>query len=142
MDIEILEQARFSASGNSVLKMMPNKSIPLLDLLVRESIQNSLDAQIPNAKEVKVDIRHGSFDIDSLANYIEKIGSKLRRYTHNQFISIRDSNTIGLIGNLDGNYKKNEKSSFNYRGCWWNWTRTREAISSKRSNSCFNRFEW
>ena len=45
MKIEIAEPGRMTQSGSSLLKLIQNNKTPILDLLVRESIQNSLDAQ-------------------------------------------------------------------------------------------------
>ena len=44
MRIEIAEHGRMTESGSSLLRLIQNQDIPLLDLLVRESVQNSLDA--------------------------------------------------------------------------------------------------
>lgn len=45
MDIEIAEPARMTQAGSSLLKLIQNNNMPILDLLVRETIQNSLDAK-------------------------------------------------------------------------------------------------
>ena len=45
MDIEIAVPDRMSQSGKSLLSLIQNNSMETLDLLVRESIQNSLDAK-------------------------------------------------------------------------------------------------
>lgn len=50
MYIEIAEPGRMSQSGSSLLKLIQNNYMPTLDLLVRESIQNSLDAFDKNNK--------------------------------------------------------------------------------------------
>ena len=41
MEIEILKRERMTPSGKAVLRMNQNFSMPILDLFVRESIQNS-----------------------------------------------------------------------------------------------------
>lgn len=46
MKIEIAEPGRMTQSGSSLLKLIQNNNMPILDLLVRESIQNSLDAKM------------------------------------------------------------------------------------------------
>ena len=46
MKIEIAEPGRMTQSGSSLLKLIQNNNMPALDLLVRESIQNSLDARM------------------------------------------------------------------------------------------------
>lgn len=40
MKIEIAEPGRMTQSGSSLLKLIQNNNMPILDLLVRESIQN------------------------------------------------------------------------------------------------------
>lgn len=61
MKIEIAEHSRMSESGSSLLRLIQNQDIPLLDLIVRESIQNSLDATNGKNKCVDVDITVGEF---------------------------------------------------------------------------------
>ena len=46
MHIEIAEFGKMSQSGNSLLNLIQNNDLPILDLLVREAMQNSLDAGI------------------------------------------------------------------------------------------------
>ena len=52
MRIEIAEPGRMSQSGSSLLRLIQNNKTPVLDLLVRESVQNSLDAHKEDAKAV------------------------------------------------------------------------------------------
>ena len=54
MKIEIAEPGRMTQTGSSLLKLIQNNNMPVLDLLVRESIQNSLDARMPNSKYVEM----------------------------------------------------------------------------------------
>ena len=61
MRIEIAEHGRMTESGSSLLRLIQNQDIPLLDLLVRESVQNSLDAASNTSTKVSVDIRVGEF---------------------------------------------------------------------------------
>ena len=77
MEIEIAKHDRMSESGSSLLRLIQNNNIPLLDLLVRESVQNSLDAAKDNTKSVKVDFITGKFNSDSLNSHFEKISQKL-----------------------------------------------------------------
>ena len=55
MKIEIAEPGRMTQSGSSLLRLIQNNKTPVLDLLVRESIQNSLDAHKADAKSVTVE---------------------------------------------------------------------------------------
>lgn len=101
MKIEIAEHGRMSESGSSLLRLIQNQDIPLLDLLVRESVQNSLDARKENAPNVEVDISVGEFKSRNLTGHLEKIESGLNsRYSSLtcKYIAIRDTNTQGLTG--------------------------------------------
>lgn len=101
MRIEIAEHGRMTESGSSLLRLIQNQDIPLLDLLVRESVQNSLDAASNTITKVSVDIRVGEFKAKDLNKHFEKIEDGLnRRYikTKPRFIAVRDSGTSGLTG--------------------------------------------
>lgn len=103
MKIEIAEHSRMSESGSSLLRLIQNQDIPLLDLIVRESIQNSLDATNGKNKCVNVDITVGEFRSVELNRYFERIERGLNEKFplskgNYSFISFRDSNTVGLTG--------------------------------------------
>ena len=101
MKIEIAEHGRMTESGSSLLRLIQNQDIPLLDLLVRESVQNSLDAAAKSDEPVQVDMRVGEFVIADLNRNFEKIEAGLnRRYTGktHKYIAVRDYNTVGLTG--------------------------------------------
>ena len=40
MKIELAEQGRMTQTGSALLRLFQNQTVPLLDLVVRESIQN------------------------------------------------------------------------------------------------------
>lgn len=61
MKIEIAVPGRMTQSGSSLLKLIQNNNMPILDLLVRESIQNSLDAKNDKDEFVAVDFLTGKF---------------------------------------------------------------------------------
>ena len=103
MKIEIAEPGRMTQSGSSLLKLIQNNNMPILDLLVRESIQNSLDAQNDQAAYVSVDFITGFFNKAQLNSELDGIQEALnRRYDKEQYkyIAIKDSNTVGLTGKL------------------------------------------
>ena len=96
MKIEIAEPGRMTQSGSSLLKLIQNNKTPILDLLVRESIQNSLDAQKANARSVTVEYLTGSFSSRKLGNELEGITSALTtRFPtdHCQYLAVCDSKT-------------------------------------------------
>lgn len=114
MEIEIAEHGRMTESGSSLLRLIQNNNIPLLDLLVRESVQNSLDAAKEKAKSVKVDFVTGKFDASALNAHFDSITQKLDKkypsaYGEYNFIQIRDSDTNGLTGPVSYNDVENNQ---------------------------------
>ena len=90
-----------SIAGREMLKMYPDQSTPILDLFVRESIQNSLDAAKKDAKYVEVNYSTGSFNTCRLSESLEGVTNALLRFypqEESRYLSIRDVNTIGLTG--------------------------------------------
>lgn len=88
-------------TGKAALKAIQNEHTFLLDLLVRESIQNSSDAAIPDAKVFKVFYNVGEFKNDNVSSCFKEITDKLnQRYSGKdcKYLEIRDSNTVGLTG--------------------------------------------
>lgn len=107
MKIEIAEPGRMTQTGSSLLKLIQNNNTPVLDLLVRESVQNSLDARKANAKYVDVEYSTGKFDSGALNRELEGISDAINnRFPRKEYdyIAIGDSNTVGLTGEMD--YKK------------------------------------
>lgn len=103
MKIEIAEPARMTQTGSSLLKLIQNNNMPILDLLVRESIQNSLDAGNEDDDYVEVDFLTGKFQSDKLNNELELITESLNRkfpLGNYEYIAVRDSKTTGLTGKL------------------------------------------
>lgn len=113
MRIEIAEPGRMTQTGSSLLKLIQNNDMPVLDLLVRESIQNSLDARKSNSKYVDVNFLISTFDNNKLCEELEGINWALKnKYPKNRysFIAVRDTNTVGLTGELD--YKKVKNNDY------------------------------
>lgn len=113
MKIEIAEPGRMTQTGSSLLKLIQNNDMPILDLLVRESVQNSLDAGNDKDDYVTVEFKTGVFSAKKLNNELEGItGSLNKRYCKSEYeyMAISDSNTVGLTGRLhydevtDNNY--------------------------------------
>lgn len=103
MDIKhaINDPQSMSHDGGKILQSLQNNHLPLIDIIVREALQNSLDATIKGSKKTKVDFVVDSFKSEELAPYFEEIDSKLIKLYggHQKFISFSDKNTIGLTGN-------------------------------------------
>ena len=100
MKIEIAQHGRMSESGSSLLRLIQNQDMPLLDLLVREAVQNSLDAS-DGKKFVSVDISVKPFKAKELNKHFDGIEDQLNtRYssaTYNSIV-VSDMNTVGLTG--------------------------------------------
>lgn len=112
MDVEILSEARMSQTGTTLFGLMRNVLRPL-DLLVRESIQNSLDAVAVKEKneKVTVDFITGDFNSARLADNLGHLGTRIMGVYSEpsyRFIAIRDKGTTGLTGGYD-----NERSNLN-----------------------------
>jgi len=104
LQANILSQGYYQPSGSSVTQMLQNKDMPILDLFIREVLQNSLDASF-NGNDVKVDIVTGSFSNYALSNKFEVIDEALKiKYgdENHRFLAVRDYYTKGLTGDKNG----------------------------------------
>ena len=113
MKIEILEPGKMRQSGSSLLKLIQNNKTPSLDLFVRESVQNSLDAKKDSSKYVSVEFFTGTFDSKKLSDELEGIEDALySKYPGSActFLAVRDSETVGLTGETD--YDKVEDNEY------------------------------
>jgi hypothetical protein len=103
MNIEIAKHERMSETGSSLIRLIQNNEMPVLDLLVREAVQNSLDAALSGEGYVQVDFSIRNFYRESLARHFDGIQERLAElYPEQQYrlLEIRDSNTQGLTGPL------------------------------------------
>ena len=97
--------ANMGQVGSSVLRAIQNNSDPLIDLFIRESIQNSLDA---GDKEISIpyvciDFIVKEFNANKLNLSLECITERLNKRFPNEcykFIAVKDTNTTGLTGPL------------------------------------------
>ena len=113
MKIEIPKDGRMVMTGSSLKRAIQNNHMPLLDLFIRESVQNSLDAAKPNVDYINVDIGVGEFDSYTLAYHLEGIQDTIiRKFMENRYsyLYVRDSNTKGLGGPLHFSEKTNENT--------------------------------
>ena len=104
LSIEIAKHERMAPSGSSLLRSFQNETLPPLDLVVREAVQNSLDAAVHHDSGfVGVDFTIGDFEPALFNSYFESIGPVLNRRYENKtckYIAIKDFNTVGLTGKL------------------------------------------
>ena len=99
-------------SGSSLFNKLQNNNTPNLELLVRESIQNSLDAETKHDKSIKMKFIVDRFDGLEMNKCFPNIVNSLNKFTsnkNNDYIAIRDYNCVGLIGDFDF-LQKNSKS--------------------------------
>lgn len=118
MKINIPEQTPMSMSGSSVLSSIQNNSMSTIDLMIRESLQNSLDAGIDNIgiyRSVDINYTIGKFTKTNLTNELEGISVDLKnkiKETECSFISIEDKNTVGLNGKIKYSDAKEKYGNF------------------------------
>ena len=106
MDIEIAERGRMDQSGSSLLRLIQNNDLPTLDLFVRESIQNSLDAADKDSPRdyVSVEFLCGEFESKKLCEKLDGITDALySKYSNKEYsyVAVRDSETVGLTGPME-----------------------------------------
>ena len=109
---------RMGENGRSLLRLLQNESIPLIDLFVREAFQNSLDATLKNVRETKIDVGAVDFDVNSIAHHFEGIGETLiERYRNEnpKAIYVSDKNTSGLTGAVRDNENSKLEDSKIYK---------------------------
>lgn len=100
-----------SQDGDAILRSLQNKSLPVIDLMVREALQNSLDATLKDASETEIEFSINKFETKWLAPHFEGIEDVLQnRYKEQEeFIAISDKNTYGLTGD----YKSSDVNVLN-----------------------------
>lgn len=100
-------------SGQGVLRAMQNNNMPLLDLFVREAVQNSLDAYRTDSKYVQVDFGINDFDSDLLAEELEGITDSIKDLydKDSKCLFIKDTGTVGLTGPLHFTQKQESENN-------------------------------
>lgn len=104
MKIEVAKHGKMKLTGSALLRSLQNNSEPILDILVRESIQNSLDAAKTKNGAVSVEFLTGNFRKDALNHVLEETEERFnRRFPDSEYryLAVRDSNTKGLTGKMD-----------------------------------------
>ena len=104
LDYRILELDYGVSYGSETLKSLQNDSIPEIDLLVREAIQNSSDAALKEEGDsFDINFQIGTFSPRKLNQYLTAAESILnRRFPEElaRFMEIRDTKTSGLTGSI------------------------------------------
>src|SRR5699024_9245603 len=90
-------------SGSAILRSLQNESLSVVDLVVRESFQNSLDAGLDNVDSVNIDVKTNKIRTQSVAPYFSGLTNNLMNKLPKEttVISIADSNTSGLTGEFN-----------------------------------------
>lgn len=99
---------RMAPAGKAILRSLQNDSLPIVDLVIRESFQNSLDATLQGETETKIDVSIDKIKISKVAHHFEGIDTRLHELFPNNstMVAIRDSNTSGLTGEFNTTNKK------------------------------------
>lgn len=102
MDLELYKAEKLNQKGSSLRKSIQNNNTPILDLLVREALQNSLDAKdsVKTHKYVNVDFTVGDFDRKAMERELPGVCFSGKDWGK-RFIAVRDSYTNGLTGDYE-----------------------------------------
>lgn len=100
MKIKYQEKEYSNMSGSALLRQIQNQHTPTIDLFIRESVQNSLDAARTDVDAVRVEIYTGMFRSEKLSPFFEDIEEELKELYPDEckFLSITDKGTKGLTG--------------------------------------------
>lgn len=98
--VAIDDPQSMAQSGESILRSLQNKTLSRADIIVRESIQNALDAAIEGTDVTDVDFTLGKFASSDLNDQFEQISAALNNkfIGQQEFLAISDRNTVGLVG--------------------------------------------
>ena len=91
-------------NGNGIVRTLQyENSFPRMDIVIRESIQNSLDARKTEGSNLDMRFRFEEFDVKSLSDHLEGTESLFRdRFgPRSRFLEISDVGTFGLNGPLE-----------------------------------------
>lgn len=126
-------------NGNGIVRTLQyENSFPRMDIVIRESIQNSLDARKTEGSNLDMRFRFEEFDVKSLSDHLEGTESLFRdRFgPRSRFLEISDVGTVGLNGPLEsikraeyGNliklvYSIGEKQQGSGKGGSWGYGKT------------------
>ena len=97
----------YYGSTKGIADAQEDRVTPRLEAFVRESIQNSLDAAIPDTDHVLVEFGTGRFKVDDLSSIFKDL-TPVFSINPDNFLYVRDKGTVGLNGGIDdenGNYR-------------------------------------
>jgi hypothetical protein len=106
-----LQTGKFVARASLVLRTLEGTELNPLDILIRESIQNSLDAAAEQNSSVEVDFSIKNRPKDAVCSIFDQdaerhINKKFADVPHCQVLTIRDTGTTGLTGDFEDENSK------------------------------------
>lgn len=110
LDIKIYKENYMTSAGSTILRGM-SPVMPMLDIFVREALQNSFDARNKNEKNIIAKFDCGNFNVDNFCSLMSPsaVSQKIKAKSfanRRKFLSVRDYNTTGLTGAISLNDKK------------------------------------
>ena len=114
MKSKILLNDAYSFTGANVLSQIQDSSTPNIDLLIRESVQNSCDAFDEDKSFVRMNFivnKFNNLSFKNLFNNIEEFSINLNGDNYD-YLAICDTNTTGLLGD---HLKNNDKPQNLYK---------------------------
>lgn len=103
MEIYVNPASKMGQTGSSLLKLIQNTTLPVIDLIVREGLQNSLDAALNEHGAVQADFITGNCEksrVDQIFSGISEALQKNIAGDRVDFLALRDKGTAGLSGPL------------------------------------------
>lgn len=112
MNFDYIKRAPQIQTGSALIKLLDKSSLSIIDLLIRESVQNSFDARKPEGSHIDYKIFNNLFDTSDFLNIINniKVCDNVKSDKAKSII-IQDYNTVGLNG-LFENERINYSSNF------------------------------
>ena len=89
MEVKHYHREAGAPESYKILEMNQNNTTPKMELLVRESIQNSLDAATPGNEFVTVGYKRGVFDRSSLSNFFPELKDSFDK-VNNDYLCVYD----------------------------------------------------
>lgn len=115
MDIVIYDSSQYYARRGSAMKRRMDRGLDHVDSVVRESIQNSIDAWDRQSPSIHVDYLLGKFDCYTFNNEFSGISDALNERFKGtaQYLAIKDYGTTGLTGKISSLELQNDEDPGN-----------------------------
>lgn len=104
MNFDYIKRAPQMQTGSALMRLLDKSSLSKIDLLIRESVQNSFDAQKPEVGYIDYKIFCNLFNVNDFLKIINNIDIfEDLKEDKAKSIVIQDFNTIGLNGLIKNN---------------------------------------